>query len=113
MSPPQIGVPSGWGCVSPTNWGSPQLDPSLKLFFIPRGELFLTLRGATYVSGGTRVGGAFGVLGEGILPGPVKVVCQVLGVATDLLILKVAGVVCIQGRVEREGDKEGQPPRDP
>ena len=92
--------------------GLAKLSPWSSSLFWAASHL-LTLRGATYVSGGTSVGGALGVLGEGILPGPVKIVCQVLGVATDLLILKVAGVVCSQGRVGREWDKEGQPAQVP
>lgn len=72
------------------------LDLSQKQSFLVAGHV-LTLRGPTDVSGGTSVGGPLWVLGESVLPCPVKVVCRVLGIATDLLILKVAGVICMQG----------------
>lgn len=69
----------------------------------PRGHrLFLTIghpltfRGATDVSRGPSIRRALGVLGKSILPRPVKVVCQILGVAADFLILKVTGVVCME-----------------
>lgn len=55
----------------------------------------LTFRGAADVSRGTGIGRALGILGKGILPRPVKVVCQILGIATDLFVLEVTGVVCV------------------
>lgn len=57
-----------------------------------------TLRRTTDVRGGPRVDGALGILGQGILPGPVKVVHLVLHEATDLFILKAAGVICGEGK---------------
>lgn len=57
-----------------------------------------TLRRTADVRGGPRVDGALGVLGQGILPGPVKVVQLVLHEATDLLVLKAAGVICREGK---------------
>ena len=53
-----------------------------------------TLRCTADVRGGPCVDGALGVLGQGVLPGPVKVVHLVLHEATDLLVLKAAGVIC-------------------
>lgn len=53
-----------------------------------------TLRCTADVCGGSRVDGSLGVLCQGVLPGPVKVVHLVLHEATDLLILKAAGVIC-------------------
>lgn len=61
-------------------------------------DRILTFRGATDVSRGTSIGRALGVLGKSVLSRPVKVVCQVLSVTTDLLILKVAGIVCMEAQ---------------
>lgn len=57
-----------------------------------------TLRRTADVRGGPCVDGALGVLGQGILPGPVKVVHLVLHEAADLLVLKAAGVICGDGK---------------
>lgn len=73
---------------------SPPLPSQKKSRVVP------TLRRPTDVCGGPCVDGALGVLGQGVLPGPVKVVHLVLHEATDLLVLKAAGVIC--------GDGEGR-----
>lgn len=85
-------------CLPPfSDRGPTGLDSSRGyLLFLTRGHV-LTFRGATDVSRGTGVGRALGVLGKSILPRPVKVVSQILGVPADLLILKVTGVVCLEG----------------
>lgn len=57
-----------------------------------------TLGRTADVRGGPRVHGALGVLGQGVLPGPVKVVHLVLHEATDLLVLEAAGVICGHGK---------------
>lgn len=57
-----------------------------------------TLWCTTDVCGGPCVDSALGVLGQGILPGPVKVVHLVLHEAADLLIFKAAGVICREGK---------------
>ena len=89
--------------MSPLRLGLPGTRPLPEAVLCSEQQAISSPSGVPLMSvGGTSVGGALGVLGEGILPGPVKIVCQVLGVATDLLILKVAGVVCSQGRVGRE-----------
>lgn len=61
-------------------------------------RLVPTLRRTADVRGGPCVDGALGVLGQGILPGPVKVVHLVLHEAADLLVLKAAGVICGDGK---------------
>lgn len=50
------------------------------------------------ICGGPCVDSALGVLGQGILPGPVKVVHLVLHEAADLLIFKATGVICGEGK---------------
>lgn len=50
------------------------------------------------VRGWPRVDGTFGVLGQGVLPRPVKVVHLVLHEAADFLILKATGVICREGQ---------------
>lgn len=57
-----------------------------------------TLRRTADVRGWPRVDGALWVLGQGVLPGPVKVVHLILHKATDLLVLKAAGVICGEGK---------------
>ena len=57
-----------------------------------------TLRRTADVRGGPGVDSALGVLRQGVLPGPVKVVHLVLHEATDLLVLKAAGVICGEGK---------------
>lgn len=57
-----------------------------------------TLRRTADVRGRPRVDGALGVLGQGVLPRPVEVVHLVLHKATDLLVLKAAGVICREGQ---------------
>lgn len=57
-----------------------------------------TLRRTADVRRGSCVDGALGVLGQGVLPRPVEVVHLVLHEATDLLVLKAAGVICGEGK---------------
>lgn len=57
-----------------------------------------TLWRAADVRGGPRVDSALGVLRQGVLPRPVKVVHLVLHEAADLLVLKAAGVICGDGK---------------
>lgn len=57
-----------------------------------------TLRRTADVCGGPGVDGALGVLGQGVLPGPVEVVHLVLHEAADLLVLEAAGVICGEGK---------------
>lgn len=71
---------------------SPPLPSQKKPRVVP------TLGRTADVRGGPRVDGALGVLGQGVLPRPVKVVHLVLHEAADLLVLKAAGVVCGVGR---------------
>lgn len=71
---------------------SPPLPSQKKPRLVP------TLWRTADVRGGPRVDGALGVLGQGVLPGPVKVVHLVLHEATDLLVLKAAGVICGEGK---------------
>lgn len=86
--------------VSPTSLRlrvyRPRLFPETTPLFLTTGHA-LTFRGTTDVSRGSSIGRALGVLGKSILPRPVKVVCQILGVATDFLILEVTGIVCVEG----------------
>lgn len=66
-----------------------------------------TLGRTADVRGGPRVDGALGVLGQGVLTGPVKVVHLILHEAADLLVLKAAGVIC---GGQREGAAAFQTP---
>lgn len=49
------------------------------------------------VRGWPSVDSTLGVLGQGVLPCPVKVVHLVLHEAADLLVLKATGVICREG----------------
>lgn len=81
----QISTPSAPRAVGlPTSQKKPRCVP--------------TLRRTADVCGGPGVDGALGVLGQGVLPGPVKIVHLVLHEAADLLVLEAAGVICREAK---------------
>lgn len=79
----------------------PRLLPEATSLFPTTGHA-LTFGGATDVRRWPSIGRALGILGKRILPCPVEVVCQILGVSADFLILKVTGIVCV-GRAQGVG----------